>query len=1210
MNPMTLTLFALALTLGQLPPSPDPAPVPIRGLIVDASGRPVASAEVWLAEAVPPAEDRRAGPGILETIPTGPMPGEAPALAHGGTDPDGRYTLAIPAEVVARPSPPSLAIWAASPGPEPRVAGHRLPRVVLPDDPPMRIALGPPARLALRIIAPDRRPIAGARVMIARAGGMLVPEALGRALAATTDADGRAAIARPTGGAIDEVRVEAEGFGAQVLDVADSGMAESRIRDSKIHQDGDRTMTLSPVGRLNGRLAAPHGEPIRGASVRVRSRVGGYEGSGQGGIARADCDEQGRFEVPAIAAGMVELDIAFDPERGTAMRPWPLSKILVRAGRTTEVTMPVRPTVRVQALVRERGTERPIGGTAVVWNMLPFHGPATSTTDATGTCRGFVAREEIIATPSTIVPPGPFLVPVDRADQNVDLPPRGVDEQTLRPIDLTRGVEVAGTVTDQRGEPVAGAEVEAIRPAYPPLVRSSRSDAAGRFVLHGVDARAELIVRAWDGHIASAATSFTPDALDAGPIALTLGPGPATPIGGRVVDPDGRPIAGATVRLWRKVVVRSQAGPIVIDPNVQVDGTTVLHTDAQGRYRTARRFPADCSYLAEASAPGRLPARSPDITPGPGGQAIPPIVLRRLRAIEGRVVDRKGQPVADALVFQSGDGPMRTEATADRDGRFSLPGFLEGQGFVFARKDGYRLAFAPCDVPAGGAVTVALTRADEAPSAAYRTLPPPLPAEEEKALARRLIRPEADRIIASGEDREKYVFLYNLAAFDPEYVLERLEAARLDPSNAAAIRTIAAGALAAENLDEALATVESFPNADDRAQGYLTLIGTLPERKPERVRPMLDQAIVNARASTNGNMKLYLLAQIGGRLIELGDVERARAIIREGEELTRKVSRGPALSYALANFTGLLLLIEPRAALPAFEELMRQAQDGKVTVRAFGMDRHLGRAAYHFAARDPAEAERLLRRVTFTLVRPANNHVVAVCARMAPADLPRARRLLDLITEDERVLRAYALGLMAEAVASDRDAALGLLDAAYAELEALADRGWTSQFASISGIAGRLLRAVEHADASRLPEFLARALALRPPAGGRNDHAFFPEQAAGLAITVAPYDREPAARILRPDLDSLGAAPDPSAPLSFTVRTGESAGRVLAALAAVDPLRAVALAEHLDHSEATRAFRREAHLRVARILALHGDARRRSIDEYDLNLLSPLQGVD
>ena len=89
--------------------------------------------------------------------------------------------------------------------------------------------------------------------------------------------------------------------------------------------------------------------------------------------------------------------------------------------------------------------------------------------------------------PYLIRVPGPFFMPVDRAEARQDLPPRGVDEATLQPVELPRGVEVRGTVVDERGEPVAGAEVEAIRPGALPWVRSARTDAAGRFVLHGAD---------------------------------------------------------------------------------------------------------------------------------------------------------------------------------------------------------------------------------------------------------------------------------------------------------------------------------------------------------------------------------------------------------------------------------------------------------------------------------------------------------------------------------------------------------------------------------------------------------------------------------------------------------------------------------------------------------------------------------------------------
>ena len=185
-----------------------------------------------------------------------------------------------------------------------------------------------------------------------------------------------------------------------------------------------------------------------------------------------------------------------------------------------------------------------------------------------------------------------------------------------------------------------------------------------------------------------------------------------------------------------------------------------------------------------------------------------------------------------------------------------------------------------------------------------------------------------------------------------------------------------------------------------------------------------------------------------------------------------------------------------------------------------------------------------------------------------------------------------------------------LLDDAYAELESLVDRGWTSQFASISGVAGRLLPVVEQVDASRLPEYLARALALRPPAGGRNDHAFIPEQPASLAMSVARYDRDLAARLLRPELDALGAAPSPTTPVGYAMSESERpTARVLVALALIDPRQAVERMERLADDEGTGSSRQDRRLRVARLLAIRGPERWRHIDERELILWDPAQGV-
>ena len=102
---MTLVPVMLAtLALAQLPPSPDPKPIPIVGTVVEGSGAPVAHANVWLAEATNPDEGRQIGVESLYAPLTGPGEGAPPILVQARTDADGRFTVEVPVEAVARRS--------------------------------------------------------------------------------------------------------------------------------------------------------------------------------------------------------------------------------------------------------------------------------------------------------------------------------------------------------------------------------------------------------------------------------------------------------------------------------------------------------------------------------------------------------------------------------------------------------------------------------------------------------------------------------------------------------------------------------------------------------------------------------------------------------------------------------------------------------------------------------------------------------------------------------------------------------------------------------------------------------------------------------------------------------------------------------------------------------------------------------------------------
>jgi hypothetical protein len=153
------------------------------------------------------------------------------------------------------------------------------------------LSVGPAARTELALAGPDGQPIAAASVVPTRAMEMPVPDALGRRFAGITDRQGRFVLPGFSRSAVGEVRVETPRMGIQRI---------------ALDGDGKATIALAPVGQVAGRLIAPadFAQPIKGVKVRVGSKVGGFEGSGVSGEAEVACDPSGRFEIPAIAAGM------------------------------------------------------------------------------------------------------------------------------------------------------------------------------------------------------------------------------------------------------------------------------------------------------------------------------------------------------------------------------------------------------------------------------------------------------------------------------------------------------------------------------------------------------------------------------------------------------------------------------------------------------------------------------------------------------------------------------------------------------------------------------------------------------------------------------------------------------------------------------------------------------------------------------------------
>ena len=163
----------------------------------------------------------------------------------------------------------------------------------------------------------------------------------------------------------------------------------------------------------------------------------------------------------------------------------------------------------------------------------------------------------------------------------------------------------------------------------------------------------------------------------------------------RVIDTSGQPIPGvqAVVRMIANADPKS--GETVVEDTLQ----KLMSSDSEGIV-TAGSLTAGSAHVVELSLDGYVPACSRrshiDDT---GAVRLPDVTLRRLRTVEGRVVDSSGHPLPDVTIRHAGDGPAWTTSLNDVDGTFRLDGVPEGLALVFAERAGFW--FTGKRVPAG-----------------------------------------------------------------------------------------------------------------------------------------------------------------------------------------------------------------------------------------------------------------------------------------------------------------------------------------------------------------------------------------------------------------------------------------------------------------------------------------------------------------------------
>jgi hypothetical protein len=244
-----------------------------------------------------------------------------------------------------------------------------------------------------------------------------------------------------------------------------------------------------------------------------------------------------------------------------------------------------------------------------------------------------------------------------------------------------RGPILSGTVTDPEGRPVA-ARLWAVTDRRlrsgieeaPPHDIETAAD--GSFAVSGLP-RGQAVT------LFSCAAGFLPAQVRVDhpdePVRMTLQP--AAAIQGRVLGPDGSPLAGAEVwagRLGVEPSCFSSWHPCPVTPSAA--------TNAEGRFEVAPLYPGWHNLFA--NAPGLVGGSAERVRAG-AGESVSGISihLRTGVAVTGRVVDPEGAPLA-GIQIRAYNGRGIPEAVTAADGSYRLEGVDQGEIQIAAEIEG------------------------------------------------------------------------------------------------------------------------------------------------------------------------------------------------------------------------------------------------------------------------------------------------------------------------------------------------------------------------------------------------------------------------------------------------------------------------------------------------------------------------------------------
>lgn len=216
---------------------------------------------------------------------------------------------------------------------------------------PIRPVLNPSRSNRVRVQSPGEEPVRHARLWTDQIDGVPLPAELSEQLATETNDFGEAEVPDVRGEALRIIRVESPHFGAQWAALARSSDGEASI------------VSLSPVGAISGQLVDNGGAALSSTRVRLATWVDSRDEQSGGGIAEVTTDADGRFSVPAIAAGVLQMTAELPADSPLVSTYQGTQQI--DFDRTNEVVLRFRRGIHVHGTVIDQADKSPIAGAIV-----------------------------------------------------------------------------------------------------------------------------------------------------------------------------------------------------------------------------------------------------------------------------------------------------------------------------------------------------------------------------------------------------------------------------------------------------------------------------------------------------------------------------------------------------------------------------------------------------------------------------------------------------------------------------------------------------------------------------------------------------------------------------------------------------------------------------------------------------------------------------